>query len=77
MIRSAGSAGAYSGRILATFSLNHAADPDQPTPSLIADPRQVKATGSLRKAFQTPSPVGETIGLRDLANYERVPADHR
>ncbi|MDP9984676.1 hypothetical protein J2W14_004103 [Pseudarthrobacter oxydans] len=36
LIRSAGSAGAYSGRrIRATFSRNHAGEPDQPTRSAI------------------------------------------
>jgi hypothetical protein len=38
----------------------------------ITDPDHVEAARALRKAFQTPSPVGETTGLRDLADYDRA-----
>jgi hypothetical protein len=42
------------------------------TKQTITDPGHVEAAGALRKAFQTPSPVGETTGLRDLADYDRA-----
>lgn len=38
----------------------------------ITDPDHVEAARALRKAFQTPHPVGETTGLRDLADYDRA-----
>ncbi|WP_157360952.1 IS21 family transposase [Arthrobacter sp. EPSL27] len=38
----------------------------------ITDPDHVEAARALRKAFQTPQPVGETTGLRDLADYDRA-----
>jgi transposase len=38
----------------------------------ITDPDHVEAARALRKAFQTPSSVGETTGLRDLADYDRA-----
>jgi transposase len=38
----------------------------------ITDPAHVEAARALRKAFQTPPPVGETTGLRDLADYDRA-----
>jgi transposase len=38
----------------------------------ITDPDHVEAARALRKAFQNPSPVGETTGLRDLADYDRA-----
>ncbi|RAM35466.1 IS21 family transposase [Arthrobacter globiformis] len=38
----------------------------------ITDPDHVEAAKALRKAFQTPQPVGETAGLRDLADYDRA-----
>jgi len=42
------------------------------TGQTITDLGHVEAAGSLRKAFQTPSPVAETTGLRDLADYDRA-----
>ena len=38
----------------------------------ITDPAHVEAARALRKAFQTPPPVGETTGLRDLVDYDRA-----
>ncbi|MBT2551277.1 IS21 family transposase [Arthrobacter sp. ISL-65] len=38
----------------------------------ITDPDHVEAARTLRKAFQNPTPVGETTGLRDLADYDRA-----
>ncbi|MFD0044184.1 IS21 family transposase [Pseudarthrobacter sp. CC4] len=38
----------------------------------ITDPDHVEAARALRKAFQTPQPVGETTALRDLADYDRA-----
>jgi len=38
----------------------------------ITDPAHVEAARAQRKAFQTPPPVGEPTGLRDLADYDRA-----
>jgi transposase len=54
------------GRIVGTHTRSWA------TKQTITDPGHVEAARALRKAFQTPSPVNETPGLRDLADYDRA-----
>lgn len=38
----------------------------------ITDPDHVEAARTMRRAFQNPEPVQDTVGLRDLADYDRA-----